>query len=70
MGLAAPRMWDCPEPGIKPVFPALAGGFLTTGPQESPRAILSETDTATKPVLQMRKPMPREVKSLSQDPPG
>jgi len=25
-------MWDLPEPEIKPVSPALAGGFLTTGP--------------------------------------
>jgi len=25
-------MWDLPEPGIKPMSPALAGGFLTTGP--------------------------------------
>ena len=25
-------MWDLPRPGIKPMSPALAGGFLTTGP--------------------------------------
>ena len=25
-------MWDLPGPGIEPVSPALAGGFLTTGP--------------------------------------
>ena len=25
-------MWDPPGPGIKPVSPALAGGFLTTAP--------------------------------------
>ena len=25
-------MWDPPGPGIKPVSPALAGGFLTTVP--------------------------------------
>ena len=25
-------MWDPPGPGIEPVSPALAGGFLTTGP--------------------------------------
>ena len=25
-------MWDLPEPGIEPVSPLLAGGFLTTGP--------------------------------------
>ena len=26
-------MWDLPRPGIEPVSPALAGGFLTTVPQ-------------------------------------
>ena len=25
-------MWDLPRPGLKPVPPALAGGFLTTAP--------------------------------------
>ena len=25
-------MWDLPRPGIEPVYPALAGGFLTTAP--------------------------------------
>ena len=25
-------MWDIPGPGLKPVSPALAGGFLTTVP--------------------------------------
>ena len=25
-------MWDLPGPGLEPVFPALAGGFLTTAP--------------------------------------
>ena len=25
-------MWDLPGPGIKPVSPALAGGFLSTAP--------------------------------------
>ena len=25
-------MWDLPGPGIEPMFPALAGRFLTTGP--------------------------------------
>ena len=24
------RMWDLPGPGLEPLFPALAGGFLTT----------------------------------------
>ena len=25
-------MWDLPRPGIEPISPALAGGFLTTAP--------------------------------------
>ena len=25
-------MWNLPRPGTEPVFPALAGRFLTTGP--------------------------------------
>ena len=32
MGLVALRMWDLPGPGLEPVSPALAGGFLTTVP--------------------------------------
>ena len=29
-------VWDPPGPGIKPVFPALAGGFFTTEPPGKP----------------------------------
>ena len=29
-------MWDLPGPGIEPVSPALAGGFLTTATREAP----------------------------------
>ena len=29
-------MWDIPRPGLKPMFPALAGGFLTTAPPGKP----------------------------------
>ena len=29
-------MWDPPGPGLEPVCPALAGGFLTTVPPEKP----------------------------------
>ena len=29
-------MWDLPEPGLEPVSPALAGGFLTTVPPGKP----------------------------------
>ena len=31
-------MWDLPRPGLEPVFPALAGGFLTTAPPGKPHA--------------------------------
>ena len=30
-------MWDLPGPGLEPVSPALAGGFLTTAPPGEPR---------------------------------
>ena len=34
-------MWDLPGPGLEPVSPALAGGFLTTVPPgKSPEEIL------------------------------
>ena len=29
-------MWDLPGPGLQPVSPALAGGFLTTAPPGKP----------------------------------
>ena len=31
-------MWDLPGPGLEPVSPALAGGFLTTAPPGKPRS--------------------------------
>ena len=36
MGLVTPRQWDLPRLGIKPVSPALAGGFFTTEPPGKP----------------------------------
>ena len=35
-------MWDLPGPGLEPVFPALAGGFLTTAPPGKPLTATSE----------------------------
>ena len=32
-------MWDPPRPGLEPVSPALAGGFLTTAPPGKPYGI-------------------------------
>ena len=33
-------MWDLPGPGLEPVSPALAGGFLTTVPPGRPWLII------------------------------
>ena len=30
-------MWDLPRPGLEPVSPALAGGFLTAAPPGKPQ---------------------------------
>ena len=35
-------MWDLPGPGLEPVSPALAGGFLTTAPPGKPPTCLSD----------------------------
>ena len=32
-------MWNLPRPGIEPMSPALAGGFLTTGPPGKPLVV-------------------------------
>ena len=33
-------MWDPPGPGLEPVSPELAGGFLTTAPPGKSRGLL------------------------------
>ena len=33
-------VWDLPEPGLEPVPPALAGGFLTTAPPGKPHTLV------------------------------
>ena len=40
-------VWDLPGPGLKPVSPALAAGFLTTAPPRKPPADFKETDHVT-----------------------
>ena len=35
-GLPCPSPGNLPDPGIEPVFPALAGGFFTTEPPGKP----------------------------------
>ena len=37
-------MWDLPRPGLEPMSPALAGGFLTTAPG-NPQDFFFKTDT-------------------------
>ena len=45
LGLVAPRHWDLPGPGIKPVSLASAGRFLTTGsPEKSVNEVQSLKD--------------------------
>ena len=39
-GLPFPSPGDLPDPGIKPVSPALAGGVYTTEPPRKPATIL------------------------------
>ena len=40
-------MWDLPGPGIEPVSPALAGGFLNTAPPGKSEAVVLKCDTKT-----------------------
>ena len=43
-------MWDLPRPGLEPVSPALAGGFLTTAPAaKSPGSVLSMCRLGSEP---------------------
>ena len=37
-------MWDLPGPGLEPVSPALAGGFLITAPPGKPWEVLLDAD--------------------------
>ena len=37
-------MWDLPAPGLEPMSPALAGGFLTTAPPGKPGLSFSIVD--------------------------
>ena len=39
-------MWDLPGPGIEPESPALAGGFLTTGPPGKSRSVYLKSETS------------------------
>ena len=37
-------MWDLPRPGLEPLSPALAGGFLTTAPPGKPPTLFLNDD--------------------------
>ena len=39
-GMPFPSLGDLPNPGIKPVSPALAGGFFTTEPPGKPEVYM------------------------------
>jgi len=39
--LPFPSPGDLPDPGIEPVFPALAGGFFTTEPPGKPKVLIN-----------------------------
>ena len=61
-GLTFPSPGDLPDPGIEPVFPALASGFSTTEPSGKPPAqIVSEKnkeEARTSVYLVMTPPSP------------
>ena len=46
-------MWDLPGPGLEPVSPALAGGFLTTAPPGKPTLVsfLNEKSRLVKSIV-------------------
>ena len=44
-------MWDRPRPGVRPMSPALAGGFFTTEPPEKPRIKLLTVVNARSPTI-------------------
>ena len=46
-------MWHLPKPGIKPLCPAFAGGFLSTGPpEESPLCIFKSSSSTCNKIAQ------------------
>ena len=53
-GLSIPFPEDLPDPGIKPVSPALAGGFLTTEPPGRPNMMYIYVYTHTHTHMNIR----------------
>ena len=56
-------MWDLPGPGLKPMSPALAGGFLTTAPPGKPKTLgfLYTTNELSK--REIKKTIPLTIES-------
>ena len=50
-------MWDLPGPGLEPVSPALAGGFLTIAPPGKPYSLFKKVLFKNPAVLSMKKKM-------------
>ena len=42
-------MWDLPGPGLAPLSPAMAGGFLTTAPPGKPPTVAFLKNSSCKP---------------------
>ena len=38
-------MWDLPGPGLEPMSPTLAGGFLTTAPPGKPLELIFDIES-------------------------
>ena len=49
--LPFPLLWDLPDPGIEPMFPALAGRFFTTEPPGQPYFLYSVKNSAAMNIL-------------------
>ena len=47
-GLPFPPPGDLPDPGIRPAFPALGGGFFTTAPPGKPKLRILQLRDDTK----------------------
>ena len=44
-------MWDLAGPGLEPVPPALAGGFLTTAPPGKSLGLVFETEDSAETLI-------------------
>ena len=54
------HIWDLPRPGLEPMSPALAGGFLTTAPPGKPSFFTHQLDYFSK------KPLPVNIHFITQ----